>query len=130
MSGYKINGNTLYAPDEGQGSQYWTAPSDHSVGPAQITIGSTIGGKIGIEPPSGLVRVHTWNYDGRFVEALSTLFGYIGTNPQCVIDTYDNDGTLLTNLVVLLQIPEIKSAGNRNLSSSFSLVWTEVRPQS
>lgn len=130
MSSYSINGNLLKAPSDGVGLTAATAPTSHSVAPSQPNIVQTIGGQIMIEPPSGNLRVHTWQYDRRHAAVITLLKGYMGGNPLCVIDTVDDDGSQLTNLVVLGEITEIKSAERRDWVESFSVVWHELMAQS
>jgi hypothetical protein len=127
---YKLNGHVLLVPGGSVSLDQGTAPSSHSVAPTQSTLVDTIGGKIAIEPPTGRVHVHTWVYDIRRAAVVGALKGYIGDTPLCVIDTYDDDGTQLTNIVCLVAWPEFKSTGARNMDEGFSLVFTETSPQS
>ena len=127
---YRINGHALLAPSDGATYETATAPSSHSVAPSAPTIVDTIGGKISIEPPSGRVNTHTWIYDQRSSAAVALLKSYIGNTPLCVIDTYDDAGGQLTNIVCVVTWPEIKSANKRDTVEAFSLVFVETSPQS
>ena len=132
MAAYKINGNDC---TQANGCM----PSKHTVSQANPTKVTTIGGVVLIEPTTGPVRVHTWVYDGRGTETLDRLRSFLALeqSPVVLIDTYDvrrdpttHQDILLTNLVCTCEIPELTTDGKRNLTESFSLVFSELYPQS
>ncbi len=127
---YKLNGTLLTYP-ESAGLDA-TAPSKHSISESQATIVDSLGGKIAIDPPTGIIRVHTWQFDKRSTKAWRALKTLIGASRLCYISTYDNerdneDGDIvLEDVQCIVQIPDLSSLGNRQWLDSFSLVFTEM----
>lgn len=132
MAGYRLNGHDCTTANG-------CKPSKHLVTEVGMNREPTLGGIVLIEPPSGLVRTHTWVYDARSTEDIERLLSFLAldTSPIVLIDTYDvrrdpttKQDVLLTNLVCVCERPEIGTAGMRSLTEGFSLIFTELFVQS
>lgn len=132
---YRVNGvEMLDAYVEGPGKG--CIPSSHEVGETEINIIATVGGAVASEPPTGIRRTHTWNYDGRPSLVMRRILDALGTSHMAIIDTYDNtrdegqpNNVLWTNVVVIWKRPLIRSRDGRGMVDSFSFIFEEAYPQ-
>jgi hypothetical protein len=137
---YRINGNALTEPKDmapGEGI-FATGPNRHSIETSPVAVVQTVGGAVAVEPPTGLVRTHEWQFDERTAEAVRVIRSYMVGSPLCYIDTYDVEADplsptksmkQLTNILCVGTITTVSSAGRRDRVDNMSIVWREVFPQ-